>query len=83
MKRLTKRPAGVALGFCLGLRGPGGRGCLELGEISPFGHSEVPPVDFKKSRSATCKGKPTPEGEEPRTCWRCLSVLPAWPLDSA
>ena len=67
VEKLTKRPAGVALRFCLGLRGPGGWGCLELGEISPFRHSEVPPVDFKKSRSATCKGKPTPEGQERHT----------------
>ena len=43
-----------------------GQRCVDLGEISPFGHSEVPPVDFKKSRSATCKGKPTPEGQERR-----------------
>ena len=59
MQELTKRLAGVAVGFCLGLRVPGVWGCLELGEISPLGHSEGPPVDFKKSRSATSTGKPT------------------------
>ena len=63
---LTHRLAGVALRMCLGLHGLGGQGGLELGEISPFGHSEVPPVDFGKSRSATCKGKPTLEREERR-----------------
>ena len=38
---------------------------------------------LQKIRSATCKGKPTPEGEERRTCNFFHSVLPASPVDSA
>ena len=55
--------------FSLCLLDHRGRRCVDLDEISPFGHSEVLPVDFKKSRSATCKDKPTPEGQE-RRAWK-------------
>ena len=41
-------------------------GRVELGGIYPLGHSDVPSVDFEKSGFATPKGKPTPEGQEPR-----------------